>query len=285
MLYPNHPYGHPSYGTIDSLQKITRTDVQNFYRQYYVSENVQLVIVGDLTQKQAENVAEKISHALIHGEKAAPIIDVAKTNTADATANPHFVAFPTTQTNIVMGQIGLARLDPDYYALVVGNQIVGGGGTMTSRLFEQVREKRGLAYSVDSYFMPMAVAGPYLISMQTRKSEAKNSLAIAKQTLADYVQNGPSIEEVAAAKKYLMGNFPLRFASNGDVLGLLSIIAFYHLPLTYMEDYPKEVARVSKKAIQQAFKRRIDPSNFTIVEVGEKNAPATTEKNTETMFA
>ena len=172
-----------------------------------------------------------------------------------------------SQAHILLGAPGVKRGDADYFPLYVGNYILGGGG-FVSRLTEEVREKRGLVYSVYSYFMPMAELGPFQIGLQTKKEQAAEAMKVVNETLAKFIKNGVTEKELKAAKDNIIGGFPMRIDSNGKILDYLSVIGFYKLPLTYLDDFNKQITKVTAKQIKDAFQRRVKPENFAVVTVG-----------------
>ncbi len=167
----------------------------------------------------------------------------------------------------MLGYPGIKRGDADYFPLYVGNYILGGGG-FVSRLTEEVREKRGLVYSVYSYFMPMGELGPFQIGLQTKKEQAADALKVVNETVAKFMQNGVTEKELKAAKSNIIGGFPMRIDSNNKILDYLGVIGFYQLPMTYLDDFNKEVAKVTTAQIKDAFNRRVKPANFVAVTVG-----------------
>jgi zinc protease len=166
-----------------------------------------------------------------------------------------------------MGQPGYKRADPDHFALYVGNYILGGGG-FVSRLTNEVREQRGLSYSVYSYFAPGLDAGAFVIGLQTRPDQAAQALAIARQVLADFVAHGPTEAEVKAAQDNLINGFALLLDSNAKLLGNVANIAWNDLPLDYLDTWSEQVKRVSAADIKAAFARKIDPARLVTVVVG-----------------
>jgi zinc protease len=216
-----------------------------------------------MTEAQAHTIANDISAGLPQGAAVAKIAEVTLPNTASVQNINH----PATQAHILLGYLGIKRGDADYFPLYVGNYILGGGG-FVSRLTEEVREKRGLVYSVYSYFMPMAELGPFQIGLQTKKEQAGEALKVVNETVAKYIQNGPTEKELKAAKDNLIGGFPMRIDSNGKILDYLSVIGFYKLPLTYLDDFNKEIVKVTTKQIKDAFSRRVKPQDFVSVTVG-----------------
>jgi zinc protease len=177
------------------------------------------------------------------------------------------VFHPASQSHILIGVPGMSRNDPDYFPLYVGNYILGGGG-FVSRLMNEVREKRGLAYSVYSYFMPMKQPGAFQIGLQTKKEQADGALALVRKTVADFVAQGPTEKELTAAKQNIVGGFPLRIDSNRKILEYLSIIGFYEMPLTYLDDFTSRVEKVTVAQIRSAYARHIRPEKMATVIVG-----------------
>jgi len=270
MLYRDHPYAMRATGEVETVQKLTRQDLVEFHRRRYLSSRAVVAIVGDLTREEAERIAEQVTSGLPRdGGAGADVPPVAPLPGAETRLIPH----PATQSHIIMGAPGISRQDPDYFPLVVGNHILGGGG-FVSRLIEEVRTKRGLAYSVYSYFNPLLVRGPFQIGMQTQREQAQQALDIVRATLREFIAQGPTETELIAAKKNIIGGFPLRIDSNRDIHGYLAIIGFYRLPLTYLDDYVKNVEKVTVADIRDAFARRIDPERMVTVVVGGEKAGA-----------
>jgi len=216
-----------------------------------------------LTRAQAQAIAEQLTGELPKGDGPAVLPDVAK----QIAASEQRIAHPATQSHILIGAPGMSRTDPDYFPLYVGNYVLGGGG-FVSRLMNEVREKRGLAYSVYSYFMPLKQTGAFQIGLQTKKEQADDALLLVRKTLDDFVAQGPTEKELLAAKQNIMGGFPLRIDSNRKILDYLSIIGFYDMPLSYLDDFTARVERVTVAQIRDAFKRHIDPQHMATVMVG-----------------
>ena len=178
------------------------------------------------------------------------------------------LAFASSQAHVLMGQPGIARDDARYFPLTVGNYILGGGG-FVSRLTDQVREKRGLSYSVYSYFYPELQTGPFTIGLQTRKDQAHQALAVVGEVLDDFVSHGPTPAELQAAKDNLIGGFALRIDNNKKLLDNVANIAWYGLPLDYLQTWTQAVQGVTLESIHEAFKSVLDPKTMVTVIVGE----------------
>ena len=261
-LYAEHPYARPAEGAEADLEAVDRADIRRFYRRHYTAANALLVLVGALSRGEAEAVAEKLTHALPRGAPPPPLPPVSPPASA-AIRIPH----PSTQVHVLLGQPALAYGDKDYFPLYVGNQILGGGG-MVSRLFEEIRDRQGLSYSVYSYFAPRRVPGPFTAGLQTRGGRQQEALALLREMIAEYIRSGPSEEELRAAKLHITGGFPLRLDSNAKILDYAAAIGFYGLPLDYLETYVDRVNAVTVDEIRQAFARRLDPERFVAVLVG-----------------
>ena len=262
-LYGAHPYSLEESGEVDTITAMKRDDLVAFYNQYYSAKSAVIALIGDMTETQARAIAESTSAGLPQTPAVQKIAEV----TLPTSANNQSISHPATQAHILLGYPGIKRGDADYFPLYVGNYILGGGG-FVSRLTEEVREKRGLVYNVYSYFMPMAELGPFQIGLQTKKDQAGEALKVVNATVAKYIQGGPTEKELKAAKDNIIGGFPMRIDSNGKILDYLSVIGFYKLPMTYLDDFNKSVAKVTTKQIKEAFQRRIKPENFVSVTVG-----------------
>ncbi|HEX9810535.1 MAG TPA: pitrilysin family protein [Burkholderiales bacterium] len=262
-LYGDHPYANDPAGTAESLGKITRGDLVNHHKRYYTGATAWLAIVGNATTADAKAIAERALGRLPRGE-AAPPLPAVKPLTK---ASREVIAFPAQQSHVLIGQPAIARDDPDYFPLIVGNYSLGGGG-LVSRLSDEIREKRGYSYSVYSFFQPTRVAGPFTLGLQTRNAQRDKAIAVAEEVLGDYVKNGPTAQELEAAKRNLTGGFPLRLDSNKKLAENLAFIGFYGLPLTYFDDFVARVDAVTIEQIRAAFKRHIHPNREATVVVG-----------------
>ena len=264
-LYKNHPYALPSIGTEESAKTLNRKDLVKFYKKYYVAKNALVTIVGDVDRKKAEFLAEQIVGKLPAGNKAAEFSAV---NDLQEASSIHH-EFPSSQTHILIGHPGVHRKDKDYFTLYVANHILGGSG-FGSRIMEEIREKRGLAYSSYSYFSPLLKRGPFTIGMQTSNKQTKEALNVLKETLDEFINKGPTEKELIHAKKNITGGFPLRIDSNSDISGYIAMIGFYNLPLSYLKDFNKRIEAITLEQIKETLKRRINSEKMLTVTVGTK---------------
>jgi len=265
-LYGTHPYSLDESGEIATVAKLSVADLQAFYQQYYRANGAVIAMMGDLSRTQAEAIAESMVSGLPKGPANPTIAQVTYPNTPVTQR----IAHPASQSHILLGYPGIKRGDPDLFPLYLGNYVLGGGG-FVSRLTEEVREKRGLVYSVYSYFMPMAEVGTFQIGLQTKKEQADEALEIVRATLADFLAKGVTDAELKAAKANVIGGFPMRIDSNSKILDYLAVIGFYKLPLNYLDEYNSKVAAVTMAQIKDAFNRRLKPENFVTVIVGAPN--------------
>ncbi|MEZ5476208.1 MAG: pitrilysin family protein [Thiolinea sp.] len=268
-LYGDHPYASPEDGTEASIEAMTLVQLKAFYQQYYVARNGVLALVGALDRAQAEALAQRIAAVLPAGERAAKLPEVKALSEGSTLRIP----FPSAQAHVMIGQPGNYRGDPDYFTLYLGNHIFGGGG-FTSRLMEEIRNQRGLSYSVYSYFAPMEQLGPFQIGLQTRLDQTDEALQVARDTLNTYRKDGPTEQELEAAKKDITGGFPLNTASNSDIVGYLGMIGFYDLPLDYLDTFTATINAITREQVVDAFQRRLDPENMLTVIVGGEEAGA-----------
>lgn len=265
-LYGDHPYARPGPGEVATVSGLTRADLQTFYRTHYSAPNAVISLMGDITRAEAEAIAAR----LVAGLSRSPALP-ALPKPAPAVPVERRVAHPSSQSHVLAGVVGMARDEPDYFPLFVGNYVLGGGG-FDSRLLHEVRDKRGYAYSAYSYFLPMAVAGPFQMGLQTQLAQTDDALAVARETLRRFIADGPTEAELTQAKSNLAGGFPLRIDSNRKILDYLAVIGFYRLPLDYLDTWVDAVNAVDVAAVKAAFARVVDPAGLVTVVVGGADA-------------
>jgi zinc protease len=258
-MYPNHPYGRQA--TPESIEAISRDDLVAFHARYYVAANASITLVGDVSRSEAEKIAAAIAAGLPKGE-AVTLPAAPEQPKGSITKLPH----PASQAHVYIGLPAIERGNPDFFPLLVGNYTLGGGG-FVSRLMKEVRDKRGYAYSVYSYFSPMRQTGPFQIGLQTKRSQAGEAIKVARDVLAGFLKDGPSEEELAAAKANLTGSFPLRLDSNKKILDNVANIGFFGLPLDYLDQYQAKVQAVTAEDIRAAFARRVRMNDLITVTV------------------
>jgi zinc protease len=265
-LYGSHPYAHPKEGNYDTVEKLTRDDLVRFYGQYYVARNATVVIVGELDRTAAEAIANQLVGGLPEGQAVPPIPGPTPKTAANTLRQP----FPSEQTHVLTGVLGMKINDPDYFPLYVGNHILGGSG-FASRVVKEVREKRGLSYSAYSYFYPFRETGPFLMGLQTKNDQAEQALSVLQQTLKDFLAKGPNEEELKAAKQNITGGFVLRLDSNKKLAEQIASIGYYGMPLDWLNTFIARVEAVTPADIQRVFGARIHADQLQTVLVGAAN--------------
>ncbi len=262
-LYGEHPYASDPTGTEATVAALTTGDLKDFYRQYYVARNAVVVIVGALSEKQAAAIASRLVDRLPDGQHAVEVPPVEELKEAREDFSEH----PSSQSHVLIGAPGMHRGDVDYFPLYVGNHILGGSG-LVSRISQEVREKRGLSYSAYSYFTPMRRNGPFTLGLQTRNDQRDEAIMVLRDTLREFLAEGPSDKELVAAKNNIIGGFPLRLSSNSKISEYLAMIGFYDLPLDYLDRFAERVQAVTVKQIRNAWQRRVHPDRMVTVIVG-----------------
>jgi zinc protease len=262
-LYKDHPYAHPTSGFIETVSGFSAEQLNKFYKQYYVVSNAMVVIVGDINKQQAQQTAELLIADLAIGSKPVALPEVG----FPSQGSTQHIEFPSSQTHVLAGLVGVHRKDKDYFSLYVGNHILGGSG-LVSQLFEEVREKRGLAYSAYSYFSPMHRKGPFTMGLQTRNDQTAKAVKVMQDTLLAFVQQGPTEKALIAAKKNITGGFAMRFDTNRKLTSYVSMIGFHQLPLDYLDAFQQKIEAVTVASIHDAFKRRVKPEFINTITVG-----------------
>ncbi|CAC9486311.1 FIG015287: Zinc protease [uncultured Gammaproteobacteria bacterium] len=264
-VFGEHPYAHEAIGTQDTIGNITTKDLKHHYQQFFVAKNLIIALVGDVSKVKAKQIARQISHGLNIGQKAKANPVVKPLNDAQ---DIH-IDFPSKQTHLLIGQTGVNRSHPDFYPLYLGNHIFGGSG-LTSILSGEIREKKGLAYSVYSHFSQMQSNGSFIMKLQTKNVQANKARKIAVQTLNNFINNNIDKQKLQDGKDNIIGGFALQTASNANILTYLSIIGFYNLPLDYLDTFTDKIKDISTQDIQNAFAQLINTDKLVIVSVGQK---------------
>ena len=261
-LFSTGPYGHPVEGTKESIQGMTRDDLIRFHRSFYRPNDSIFVVVGDVKP-------EEIKATLIPSLTAWSKVEVpGMPSPRPFEKGPKEVKIDRsiTQANIILGHGGVARGNPDYYRLTVMNYILGGGG-LTSRLMEEIRNKRGLAYSVASFFDPGKDPGSFQIVLQTKNGSAREAISLSLGDMERIRKELVSEQELEGAKKYLIGSFPMRFDTQAKLSQFLSQIEFYGLGLNYPEAYPSLIGSITREEILRVARAYLHPDQTILVVV------------------
>jgi zinc protease len=264
-LFGDSPYGRPVEGTEESLDRITRKDLVDFHRRYYVPNNSIMIAAGDVTLEELRGYVKKYLKAWGRGS-----LSPVKAPSGVPSRGPQTVKIDrgVTQANIVWGHIGIERKNPDYYALSVMNQILGGSG-LTSRLMQSIREKRGWAYDVHSSLSARRFPGPFLVALQTKNETASPAIEEVLKQIREIQNTGVTAEELEEAKGFLIGSFPLRYDTNQDVVGLLGGMEFFGLGMNYPERYPAIIKAVTREDILRVARKYLHPDRGILVVVAD----------------
>ncbi|MDO5639543.1 MAG: pitrilysin family protein [Neisseria sp.] len=266
LNYPDHPYGSEAKTSAASIGAVTLDDIRAFHRNHYAKNNAVVSVVGDLTRRQTEALVQKALAGL-------PATSGESGNIPAVPAHPgqrQNIPFAGEQAQVVLGMPLISRNDPDCYALVAGNYILGGGG-FDSRLMKTLRDEHGYTYGASSSLAPLTEAGPFTLGFSTKKASAAEALAAAQNVLAGFIAEGPTEAELQQAKDNIIGAFPLRFDSNAKLLPYLNLIGVYSLPDDYLEAYPKAIAGLTTEQVKSAWQRRVKPQDMNIVVVGAES--------------
>ena len=271
-VYGDHPYGQRT--TPETLARIEVADMQAYQARYLQACRARVAIVGAVTRAQAQTLVQTLLSQLPPGDAAScqPLPAVPEVQPLTQ-AVERDIPFASAQAHVLIGQPGFRRSDPDFLALLVGNHILGGGG-FTSRLTNEVREKRGLSYSVGSNFSPGLGAGAFAVGLQTRPDQAAQAVQVSREVLKRFVAEGPTEKELRAAKDNLVGGFALRIDSNRKLLANVVNIATNGLPLDYLEHWTDRVEALTVADIRAAMQRKLQPDRMVTVVVGGAAAPA-----------
>jgi len=264
LLFPGHPYGHPVVGTADSLRAIRRDEVEAFYRSHYRPDGTVIAVVGDV---KLEEIRQELRQRLGGWPKPSSPFGLPGEASLNSPARTESIQRDLTQTTMIFGRPAIRRNHPDYYVLQVASYILGGGSA--SRLYRHLREEKGLVYFVGSYLTPGKYGGSFVVNLQTRNEAVKEALSAIRQELTRLSQERVTDEELALAKAYLTGSFPLRMDTNRKVAGLLLTIEEEQLGLDYPETFKRRIEAVTAEEVQRAARTHLDPSAMSLVVVGD----------------
>ncbi|MDF2365739.1 pitrilysin family protein [Sneathiella sp.] len=264
LAFEDHPYAQPSEGTIETMTAVTRDDLAKFARTRLGKNNMLIGVVGDISAEELGLLLDKTFGAL--PEKAENSIVPQTVPLSEAAVK--IIPQDIPQSVVVFGGQGVKREDPDYYAAYVLNYILG-GGSFQSRLTEEIREKRGLVYSVYSYLYPMKAAGLQMGGFGTSNASVREALDLVEAELGRVRADGVTTEELAAAKTYLNGSFPLSLSSNDRIADILVAMQFSNLPIDYLNDRSDLINAVSEDDIRRVAQKLLDPDKLIVVVAGK----------------
>jgi zinc protease len=269
LAFGDHPYGRPSEGTKESLAKIAREDLESFRRRTFARDNVKIAVVGDIDAKTLGTILDDVFGSLEAKAQLAPVPAIA----APFGPKESVIEMDVPQSVAQFGHGGMLRDDPDFMAAFMLNYIIGGGG-FSSRLMEEVREKRGLAYSVWTQVFPYDQVGVYLGGVSTKNESIGTSIDVIKAELKKIAENGPTPEDVASAKSYLTGSYPLRFDTSSKIAGQLIAIQVGNYGIDYVNRRNKLIEALTMDDLKRVAKRLIKSDQLIVTIVGKPKAAA-----------
>lgn len=262
-VFGDHPYGRQVQGTIGSLDAISRQDIVAFHDQYFAPNNAIMSVAGDISRKELKALLDKYLGAWQQKVMPSrPLPAVA------AQSKPLVIRVnkDLSQANIMLGHLGITRENPDYYAVLIMNYILGGGG-FSSRLMDNIRDNMGLAYDVHSYFSASKYGGAFQAGLQTKNESANTAIDETLKEIRRIRTEPVSDRELEDAKSYLTGSFPLRIDSNSKIAGFALAVEYYGLGLDYVDRFPSLINRVAKDDILRVARKYLDPENYVLVVV------------------
>ena len=269
MVYGSYPLADTP--SVKSVSTITTGDLQQFHKQFYRGDRMIVSIVGDVDSTQANEIVQTLLKRIPQsGPVIASLPDFQRSPAEPLSQREAQIPFDSQQAHIAMGMTAIARNNPDYFPLLVGNYVLGGGG-FVSRLMGEVREKRGLAYSVFSYFAPGKDTGIFQAGLQTKSDQGALALDVMSTTIAKFIADGPTATELIAAKANLINGYPLRIDNNRKLLDNVSSIAWNDLPLDTMEIWTKQVEAVTLEQVTASFQKYLAMDRMKIVVLGAQN--------------
>jgi zinc protease len=259
-LFLNSPYGHPVEGTRESLSQLKHEAIARFYRTHYHPNGAILTIVGDIT---SDEVTEKLIPRLEKWPRGESPKELFTTTFAQGTKTVE-IDREIAQANIILGNKGVSRQNPDYYVLTVMNYILGGGG-FGSRLMDEIRVRRGLAYSIASFFDPGKFPGSFQVVLETKNVSAREAISLVLQQMERIQREMVSEQELITARNYLTGSFPLRLDTQAKMAGFITQVEYYGLGLDYPDKYALLISAITREEVLQVAKAYLHPDNYVVV--------------------
>ncbi len=264
LLFGAHPYAKPAEGTLESVDKLNKKDVAAFHKDHYLPGNTIITVVGDIEKRELKRLLKKYFGKWKRGKSTFRTYANAKKLERRTVK---VIDKELTQATVQLGHLGIKRDNPDFYAAYVMNYILGGGG-FVSRLMTEIRDNKGLVYSVYSYFNPLKDPGPFKIALQTKNESAKEAIEESLRLMKEVIEKGVTDAELRDAKDYIIGSFPLKFTTNSKIASYLTYVEIYGLGIDYLDRFPKIMEALTVADINRAAKDYLDPENYLLVIVG-----------------
>lgn len=261
-LFGKHPYGRVVEGEPDKLSELTREDLVEFYQKFYKPDSMIFSIVGSIDKNDLEEISREIENW--EGKSIKRELQLPQPSDRDKPCEIIIKRDDLTQSTILIGFVGISRKDPKFYAFSVMNYILGGGG-LTSRLAKEVREERGLAYSVYSTFSPYLFPGPFYVEVKTKAENTKRVIELILEELNKISKHGVTDEELEEAKAFLIGSFPLRFDTMKKIAEFLPLLDFYELGDEYFSKYPEYINGIKSVDILNVSSNVLRQNHVTVI--------------------
>lgn len=269
-IFGNHPYGRLVQGSEESLDVIRRDDLAVFHNSYYTPDNSILSVVGDITSDEVKALIEKhFSAWKPENITSPPIMELPEANKR----NTIVIDKELTQANIMLGHLGVSRSNPDYYSVSVMNYILGGGG-FESRLMQNIREEKGLAYDISSFFSANKTGGAFEVSLQTKNESANQAIEEILKEIRKIRSGTVTDKELSDTKAFLTGSFPMRIETGARIANFLIAVEYYGLGMGYVDEYPAYINGVTKEDVLRVAKKYLDPENYILVVVADEKKTA-----------
>lgn len=265
LLFPDHPYGNPVEGTLDSLKQIEAGDLHDFVETRFARDRLFVGVVGDITPEELKPLLDKAFAGLPKTTGEVPQVADVKTKSPGELV---VVEKDVPQSSVSFAHGGIARDDPDYYAASLVNYILG-GGSFASRLYEEVREKRGLVYSVYSFLQPMDHGSVMGGRFGTQNASVGTALDVVRKEWTRMAEDGPTKEELADAKTYKTGNFPLQLSSTSQIASVLLAMQLEDLGMDYIDKRKELIESVTLEQAKRVAGELLKPDQLTVVVVGK----------------
>jgi zinc protease len=273
-VFGSHPYGRLVAGSDKTLDKITRSDLVEFHKTFYTSNNAIMSVVGDVTANEVKNLLERYFLEWESGElKEFPSLEPATGKKKEMI----IIDKELTQANIVLGHVGIRRDNPDYYAVSVMNYILGGGG-FASRLMQNIREEKGLVYDIHSIFSADKYSGSFQVVLQTKNESANTAIEEILEEMIMITKQPVSDEELSDAQAFLTGSFPMRIETSSRIATFLVAVEFYELGIDYIDKYREYINSVTKDDVLRVAKKYLDAKNVVLVVVANQQEAALKKK-------
>jgi zinc protease len=264
LVYGRHPFGRPVEGTEQSVPTITRDDLVQFHAAHFRPNKAILAVVGDIG---VGDLKSRLQARLGAWQPGGPASGAPPAPAPLPQRVVKTIQRQVTQSSINLGHLGITRDNPDYYAVQIMNYLLGGG--FSSYLVSKIREEKGWAYDVGSYFGAAKLAGDFSVSMQTKNEVAQEAIDEALGLIRRIRDQPVNEQELKDAKAYLTGSFPLRLDTSRKIVGMLASIEYYGLGLDYVEQYPARIQAVTVADVQRVARKYLDPDRYALAVVGD----------------